>query len=458
MSTENQSQAIESPISAASGVEAFCQEANGVTEANKEARRSFLKTTAAAGAVGATAPFLNRSVHAAGSDIIKVGLVGCGGRGNGAAQNAMKADPGCRLTAMAEVFYNRLEDGKKLLSKTLGEQYAVPDDQTFSGWDCLEKILATDIDVVILATPPGFRPAQMEAAVEAGKHVFCEKPVAVDPVGVRRVMAASEKAKEKGLSVVSGLCWRYDLGVKATIEQIHSGAIGNIVSIQENYLASTLWHRTSKPDWTPMHKQVANWLYYSWLSGDHIVEQFIHSLDKAMWLNHDEAPVKCYALGGRQVRTGEEYGDVYDHFSVVYEWANGTRCYAATRQMEGCFNETEDYVFGTEGTARILANTIKGKVDWRYTGDKPSMYDLEHVALMNAIRRNEPINNGEYMSKSTLMAIMGREAAYSGQLITWDQMMNSELKLGPDNVTDWGDAPKVEVRMPGRYRFNDDEI
>ncbi|MFN7292935.1 MAG: Gfo/Idh/MocA family protein [Pirellula sp.] len=418
-------------------------------------RRSFLKTTLAAGSATAglsSSTFLARSAHAAGSDIIKVGLVGCGGRGSGAAKDAMTADPGCRLTAIADVFYERMNDGKKNLSKTLGDQYAVTDDQSFSGWECLNQILATDIDVVLLATPPGFRPAQMEAAVKAGKHVFCEKPVAVDPVGVRRVMAASEMAKERGLSVVSGLCWRYDLGVKATMEQIFSGAIGEIVTIQENYLTGTLWSRVPKPEWTPMHNQVLNWLYYRWLSGDHIVEQFIHSLDKAMWLHNDVPPVKCYGTGGRQVRTEEKFGDIYDHFAVVYEWEDGTRCFAQTRQMSECFSETEDFVFGTKGTAKILANSIKGETNWRYEGNKPSMYELEHVALMNSIRRGEALNNGDYMSKSTLMAIMGREAAYSGQVITWKDMMESDMKLGPDDIA-WGEAPEVAVPMPGRYRF-----
>ncbi len=417
-------------------------------------RRGFVKTGSALASAGLANSFLARSVHAAGSDIIKVGLIGCGGRGNGAAKNAMTADPGCRLTAIAEVFYDRMVDGKTQLQRSLGNQYQVTDDQCFSGWECLEQILKTDIDVVILATPPGFRPAQMEAAVDAGKHVFCEKPVAVDPVGVRRVMAASAKAKEKGLCVVSGLCWRYDLGVKATMEKILSGAIGEIISIQENYLTGTLWSRNSKPEWTPMHRQVLNWLYYRWLSGDHIVEQFIHSLDKAMWLHNDVPPVKCYGTGGRQVRTSEIYGDIYDHFAIVYEWEDGTRCFATTRQMSGCFNETEDFVFGTEGTARVLANRISGKVNWKYTGEKPSMYDLEHVALMNAIRRNEPINNGDYMCKSTLMAIMGREAAYSGQVIKWEDAIKSDLKLGPDKAT-WGEAPAVEIPMPGTYRFVD---
>ena len=261
-------------------------------------RRTFLKTSVATTAIVGTESFLNRSVHAAGSDIIKVGLVGCGGRGMGAAKDNMSADAGCRLTAIAEVFYDRMESGKDQLRKTIGSQYEVPEEQCFSGWEALDKILQTDIDVVLLATPPGFRPAQMEAAVKAGKHVFCEKPVAVDPPGVRRVMAASAIAESKGLCVVSGLCWRYDYGVKATIEKILSGAIGELISIQENYLTGTLWIRTPKPEWTPMHNQVLNWLYYKWLSGDHYVEQFIHSLDKAMWLHNDVPPVLCYGTGG----------------------------------------------------------------------------------------------------------------------------------------------------------------
>lgn len=417
-------------------------------------RRDFLKNSVTAGAAtGLATSFFQRSVHAQGTDIIKVGLVGAGGRGTGAAKDAMDADSGCRLTAIAEITDDRLDGAKRNLKKSLGDRYAVPDSQCFAGWDAMKRLLETDINVVLLATPPGFRPMQMEAAVAAGKHVFCEKPVAVDPVGVRRVQAASEKAKEKGLSVVSGLCWRYDYGVKATIEKILGGAIGDIVAIQENYLAGTLWSREPKDDWTPMHNQVMNWLYYRWLSGDHIVEQFIHSLDKSLWLHNDIPPVLCYGLGGRQVRTDPEYGDIYDHFYVVYQWADGTKTFAATRQMPGCFNETEDYVFGTKGTARVLANEITGENPWKFTGEKPSMYYLEHVALMKSIRENKPINNGDYMCKSTLMAIMGREAAYSGEVIRWDDIKDSKMSLVPDTLA-WGDAPPVEIHQPGSYSFN----
>jgi myo-inositol 2-dehydrogenase / D-chiro-inositol 1-dehydrogenase len=418
-------------------------------------RRGVLQATAAAGTLATTTLF-SRTAHAAGSDIIKVGLLGCGGRGSGAASNAMGADSGARLTAIGDIFEPEAMRAKKTLSRALKDQYAVSDDQIFVGWDACERMLATDIDVILLCTPPGFRPAQMKASVEAGKHIFCEKPVAVDPVGVRSVMESSKKAAEKGLSLVSGLCWRYDLGVKATMERILDGAIGSIQTSQANYLASTLWLRDAAPDWTPMHVQVKNWLYYRWLSGDHYVEQFIHSLDKALWLRKDVPPVSCVGLGGRQVRTSPDYGDIYDHFYVVYEWADGSRTYAATRQMENCFNETEDYVYGVSGTAKLLAHEIQGANAWKYQykgeGPQPNMYDLEHVALFNSIRNSKPINNGDYMCKSTLMAIMGREACYTGKTVTWEQAMNSQQDLVPKSLK-WGEAPEVAVHSPGSYSF-----
>ena len=420
-------------------------------------RDALSKSLTAAASIGvATDTFLSRTAYAAGSDIIKVGLVGCGGRGNGAAKNAMSADPGCRLTAIGDIFDKRLLLGKDVLQRGLKEQFAVDDDHCFSGWDAFDKVLNSDIDVILLCTPPHFRPAQMAAAVKAGKHIFCEKPVAVDPTGVRSVMTSSKLAAEKGLSLVSGLCWRYDLGVLATMNRIHDGAIGRVLASQANYLTGTLWLRNREDDWTPMHEQVQNWLYYSWLSGDHIVEQFIHSLDKALWLRHDEPPVRCYGQGGRQVRTTSDYGDVYDHFSVVYEWADGSKTFATTRQMAGCFNEVQDFVYGTDGTAQILDHVIVSEKPWKYEyegkGKKPGMYDLEHVALFKSIRDGKPLNNGDYMCKSTLMAIMGREACYTGKTITWEQAMASEQALGPSSYA-WGTAPEVALKNPGTYEF-----
>jgi predicted dehydrogenase len=395
-------------------------------------------------------------VHAAGDDTLKVALIGCGGRGSGAAQNAVNADPNAQLTVLCDIFPDQLERAKKTLSRALGNKYAVADDHCFSGFDGYKQVMETDVDVVLLCTPPHFRPAQLKAAVDANKHIFCEKPIAVDAPGVRSVLATSEEARKKKLSLVSGLCWRYDYGVRETMDRIKNGSIGDIVAIQENYLTSTLWHRGRKPDWSEMEYQVRNWLYFTWLSGDHIVEQFIHSLDKTMWLMNDEPPQKCFGLGGRQVRTDEDFGHVYDHFAVCYEWANGVKSFAYTRQMASCENEVEDYVLGTKGRAKVLAHEIEGPSAWKYPVEQkrknPSMYDIEHIELFAGIRAGNPINNGVYMSQSTLLAIMGREACYTGQTITWDQMMKSEVKLGPETYA-WGEAPKPTVAMPGQTKF-----
>ena len=417
-------------------------------------RRNFLKGTTAAAALGTMglASMAPAPVHAAGSDTLKVALIGCGGRGSGAAGNAMKADSNAKLTVLCDIFPDRIEGARRTLKNSLGEQFAVEEDHQFTGFDGYKQVMESDVDVVLLATPPHFRPMQLEAAIAAGKHVFCEKPVAVDAPGVRSVLETTRKAKEKNLSIVSGLCWRYDLGVQATIEKIQNGAIGDIVAIQENYLTGTLWHRGRKPEWSEMEYQIRNWLYFTWLSGDHNTEQHIHSLDKALWLNNDLPPVKCFGLGGRQVRTGEEYGNIYDHHAVCYEWATGVKTFSYTRQMRGCHNDVEDYVLGTKGKARVLANTIEGEQNWKFEGNKPSMYDLEHIALFAGIRDGNSLNNGVYMSYSTMLAIMGRMACYTGKDITWDAAMASEEKLGPTEYK-WGDAPAVEIAMPGITKF-----
>lgn len=424
-------------------------------ETGGSTRRSFLQASAVGG-VAMSSSLLSRTAFAGGTDTIRVGLIGCGGRGNGAAANAINADPSTVITSMGDMYEDRLNMAKSALGRQLKDRFQVKDDHGFHGWDAYQKVIESGVDVVILTAPPHFRAQHLEAAIQAGKHVFCEKPIATDMVGVRKVLELSELAKEKKLNLVSGLCWRYDLGVKATIEKIKEGAIGDIVAIQENYLTGTLWQRPRKEGWTDMHYQLANWLYFRWLSGDHINEQFIHSLDKSLWLHDDEPPVKCYGMGGRQCRTSPDFGDVYDHFYVVYEWANGTRTFAATRQMDGCFNETEDFVFGTKGTAKVLANEISGTTSWKYKyegeGNQPSMYDLEHVALFKAIREGKPINNGTYMCYSTMLALMGREACYSGKVVTWEQCMNSPQDFTPD-AYEFGPAPEVKVHQPGNYQF-----
>lgn len=416
-------------------------------------RRDFLKSSTAAVVAGSVATLAaSTPVHAAGSDTLKVGLIGCGGRGSGAALNAMRADKNAKLVAMADAFGDRLEQSRKGLSNQLQDQFAVDQDHMFVGFDAYKQVLASDVDVVLLCTPPHFRPAQLRAAVEAGKHIFCEKPVAVDPTGVRSVLETCEMAEKRGLNVVSGLCWRYDYGVRATMDRIKDGALGDIVAIQENYLTGALWHRGRQDSWSEMEYQMRNWLYFTWLSGDHIVEQHIHSLDKALWLMNDEPPAKCFGLGGRQVRTEDKWGHIYDHFAVCYEWANGVKTFAYTRQMSGCANDVDDYVLGTKGRAQILRNKIEGENPYQYEGPKPSMYDVEHQFLFKAIRDGKPINNGKYMSYSTLMAIMGREACYTGQSITWEQAMNSPQDLSPKDYA-WGDVNIPSIAIPGQTKF-----
>lgn len=421
-------------------------------------RRSFLKKSSMGAAAVASAATLNmgKFAHAAGTrETVRIGLIGCGGRGSGAIQNALNASPQNEVVGLCDMFEDRLNFCRKTLEAKKKDQTKVTDDTCFLGFDGYKKLLDTDVDVILLCTPPYFRPMQLKAAIEAGKHVFCEKPVAVDAPGVRSVLETTELAKKKGLSIVSGLCWRYDYMVKDLVGKIMDGYIGDITAIQENYLTGLLWQKNREKDWTEMHYQLKNWLYFHWLSGDHIAEQHIHSLDKAMWLMGDTPPMKAYGCGGRQTRTDARFGNVYDHFAVCYEWANGVKTFAYCRQQGGkIFRETDDHVYGTNGRAKILGNQIimNDKVAYKYEGERPNMYDVEHVALFDGIRNDKPINNGVYMSYSTLMAILGREVCYTGQQITWDQMMKSENKLGPDKL-EFGDIPVPEVAMPGQTKF-----
>ncbi len=419
-------------------------------------RRSFLKGSTAAVVGGSLVATLgaSRAAHAAGDGTLKVGLIGAGGRGSGAARNAVNADPNVKLTAVADLFPDRLEQSLKMLKKPLGDKFAVTEETAFSGFDAYKHVIDSGVDVVILAEPPHYRPSHLRYAIEQGKHVFCEKPVAVDAPGIRSVLETAALAKEKDVSIVSGLCWRYDQGVRETIKRIQDGAIGDVTSIQSNYLTGTLWHRGDKPEWSEMEYQNRNWYYFTWLSGDHIAEQFIHSLDKAMWLNGDVPPVKCVGLGGRQVRTDEKWGNIYDHHAVCYEWATGVKCYAYTRQMKGCKNNVEDYIQGTKGTSLVLKHQITPDSgdSWKFEGKKPSMYDHEHVELFQGIRSGNHLNNGQYMCYSTMLAIMGRMACYTGQEVTWEMAMNSQQDLSPAKY-EWGDNPVQPVAMPGVTKF-----
>jgi predicted dehydrogenase len=394
-----------------------------------------------------------RSAHVGGSDMLKIGLIGCGGRGTGAAGNALTADPHCQLVAMGDTFADRLEGSLKSLKgqKELAERVKVDKDHQFVGFDAFQKVIDSGVDVVLLCTTPHFRPQHLQAAIAANKHVFCEKPVAVDAPGVRSVLATTAEAEKKKLSLVSGLCWRYDTGVRETMKRVLDGAIGDVVAIQETYLTGSLSHRDRLPEWTEMEYQVRNWYYFTWLSGDHNVEQHVHSLDKAMWTMHDEPPVSAWGLGGRQVRTDpKSFGDIYDHHAVVYQWENGVRAFAFTRQQQGCFNDVNDVILGTKGQASVLKHRITGANPWEFKGKKSNMYVAEHEAFFQSIRSGVPINNGRYMAQSTMLAILGRMVDYSGQQITWEQAIQSPQVLAPKEYT-WNAEPPTLPGPDGKY-------
>lgn len=438
-------------------------------QSNGTSRRDFLKTSAVVGGTVAAGLSLSRGAHAAEDNTLKVGVVGCGGRGTGAVVNALKADPNTKLVAMGDAFEDRLTNSLNSLKNNaaVGERIAVDPENIYTGLDAYKGVIASGADVIILTTPPQFRPEHLRACVEAGKHTFVEKPVAVDAKGVRSVLETCKKAKEKNLNIVSGLCWRYDTKVKATMDRILSGDIGDVVSIEVRYLAGKLWTRPAQEGDTEMMTQVRNWYNFAWLSGDFQVEQHVHSLDKALWAMGDVPPIACYGLGGRLVRTEQPaYGDIYDHGAAVFEYPNGKKVYYFGRQMNGCFGGTKDEFIGTKGTACVLndfaTRDYNGETTWSFNRQpreilrslpSGSMYDLEHVALFNAIRSGDTINNGEYMSYSTLLGIMAREVAYTGQRITWDEMMNSQkdMTLDPANYSWDADPVLMPLDAEGHY-------
>lgn len=419
-------------------------------------RRGFLKNSAAT--LATTAIVAN--AHAAGSDVLRIGLIGCGGRGTGAAAQALHADSNVKLTTMGDAFEDRLQFSLASLKKdpAIADKIDVKPEQCFVGFDAYKQVIA-NVDVVLLTAPPHFRPLHLQAAVDAGKHVFAEKPVAVDAPGVRKVLEICEQARKKNLSIVSGLCLRYDRGFQETMLRIHDGVIGDVTAIQANDLRGPIWVKPRQPDWTDMHWQMRNWYYFTWLSGDFNVEQHVHFLDVAAWIMKDTYPVKAVGMGGRQQRTGPEFGNIYDHHSVVYEYAGGTKLFAWCRQQPRCKNEISAAVMGSKGTGLINENKDglrltghKGDALWRYQGQHKNMYQVEHDLLFAAIRNGKPINNGEYMSKSTLLAIMGRMATYTGQTITWDMALNSKEDLTPPKY-EWGPIATPEIAVPGKTKF-----
>ncbi len=426
-------------------------------------RRDFVKTTVGAsiGTAAVGAGLLNSlsavagTANAGGADEIKIGLVGCGGRGTGAATQALNADPGVKLVAMADAFGDHLQASLSRLRSHAGDRVTVTPETSFVGFDAYQKLIATDVDVVLLATPPVFRPMQLAAAVKAGKHVFCEKPMAVDGPGVRSVLASAQIAREKKTSLVSGFCWRYASHMRDTFAQLHDGGVGTIRAVQCNYNTGPLSDMARKPEWSDMEWQLRNWKAFNYLSGDHVVEQAVHAIDWISWA-FGAAPLRAYAVGGRAARSGEWTGNMFDHFGINYEFENGGRGFHMCRQIANCSSDNTGFVMGEKGNCVVNPWTkiclIDGENPWRWRGQTNDMYQQEHDELFASIRSGDPMNDGEWMARTTLMGIIGREAAYTGRTIEWDAMLNSEKSYTPA-VWDWTEMPFPPVPVPGVTEF-----
>lgn len=424
----------------------------------KTSRRDFIKITGTAGIGGAVAmgmglPQVISSLNI--DDELRVGLVGCGGRGTGAAIQALNADSNTVLYAVCDIFQDRMNEAVKAAQSKHDKRVQVDDKRKFKGFDGYLKVIES-VDVVILATTPYFRPVQLEACIEAGKHVFYEKPVAVDAPGIRKIIAASKKAKEKNLSLVSGLCFRHEYTKQALFERILKGEIGD-VKVANAIRYGGYWHEPEQnSDWTEMEYKIRNWYYFDWLSGDFNVEQFVHSMDMISWALNDEIPVKAIGSGGRQQRTDQRYGNIYDHFSTSFEYEDEKRVFTSTRQQKDVSGKDSVEIYGTIGNGYYKGNThkITGENEWKFNDENNNMFQEEHDFLFDSIRNDKGANDAERAANSTMMAILSRMVAYSGKSIMWDEAINSEKSLGPEaeEVTKDLKYDEVPVPIPGKTK------
>ncbi|EMI17555.1 oxidoreductase domain-containing protein [Rhodopirellula maiorica SM1] len=423
-------------------------------------RRGFLKgggMMLAGGAIAGAELGVARAAHAFGSDAIRIGLVGCGKRGTEATLDALSTHGGeVKLVAMADVFENNLQSAYRSIKGKHASRVDL-EDRRFVGLDAYKNVMASDADVVILATPPGFRPLHFDAAVQAGKHVFMEKPVATDAVGVRRVLATNQIAIEKGLSVAVGLQRRHEVRYRQCVQRIQDGAIGEIVFARAYWNGSGVWVRPRSAEQTELEYQLRNWYYFNWLSGDHIVEQHVHNLDVINWLMGSH-PIEAQGQGGRQLRDGIDHGQIFDHHMVEYSYASGTRMLSQCRHMQGCRTTIGEFVHGTQGSADI-ANAIlrdsRGNMIWQSdvtTRRGQNGYSQQHADWFAALRRGETLSEGEYGAHSTMTAIMGRMATYSGKVVRWDDAINSNIELADTSAMhSLADAAPVTPDADGRY-------
>jgi predicted dehydrogenase len=389
---------------------------------------------------------------------LKLAVVGCGGRGTGAVSQALRADENVKLVAMADAFEDRLETAYGSLSKMFdSSKLAVSQTKKFVGFGSYKKAI-DEADVVILATPPGFRPQHFEYAVSQGKHIFMEKPVATDVAGIKKVLAAAKTAKEKNLNVVVGLQRHYQKSYEEAYKRIQEGAIGNIVSGQVYWNGGGVWVRPRQEEWTEMEYQMRNWYYFNWLCGDHILEQHIHNIDVANWFIGGH-PIKAQGMGGREVRNGKEHGQIFDHHFVEFEYANGAVISSQCRHQKGCMNRVSETFQGTLGTVNTSGGnksqlkSYSGENIYKHNGeDDKNPYQVEHDRLFASIRSGGVINNTEYGASSTMTAILGRMATYTGNVVTWEDAMNSSHKLVPDEDSlTWNSIPPAIRDAQGNY-------
>jgi len=422
---------------------------------NLSTRRNFVKTssTLSVGSLIAS-PHILKAVK--NDSVIKVGLVGIGGRGSGAAAQAMNADPNVALTAIGDLFADRIKLRSRILKARGRDKYQVTDETTFTGFDAYKKVIDSGVDVVILTTPPAFRPQHLEYAVEKGVHCFFEKPVAVDAPGVRKVIELAKKAKSKNLSFMSGFCWRHHKPKQEVFGKILDGSIGQVNAMYSTYNGGEVWKKKREEAWGDLEAQSRNWNAHLWLSGDSIVEQAVHCIDMMQWAMGEKLPTHAEGSGGRQVYNDmDKYGNIYDHFAVVYQWENGSRGYHFSRQQNGTAGSYELELFGNKGfcSAKNRHLIDAGENSWRYRGENNDMYQAEHNTLFQSIREGNPFNDGERAAHSTMVAILGRMVAYSGQKITYEDALNSKEALVPSNMSWDMDLPVPPPPTPGVSRF-----
>lgn len=419
-------------------------------------RRTFIQSTAATSAITALMATGNYA-FAQGSNRLKVGLVGCGGRGTGAAVQALSADPETVLTAMGDVRRSQIESSIMRIKKedAVANRVMVEEAHRYEGLDAYLKVLDSGIDVVLFASPPGFRPREIVAGLAAGKHIFAEKPMGTDPVALRMAWDAIKKSAGRKTAFLSGFCWRYDPAHREYFKRIHEGAIGQIRHVHSTYLTSPV--KPMPPAESRLagvgdvEWQISNWYNFVWLSGDGLVEQACHSVDKILWAFKDVPPVRATATGGRTIPNNQ--GNIYDHITVFYEWADGTRATMAQRQIEAPYTDNSDYMAGSSGFGTIKGGRVSIQTDkkWRYDGENRNMYQVEHDEFFASIRKGTPIDNAERMARSTLVGIMGRMAAYTGREITWEHMLRSQDSLFPDPLVWDKPLPLPPFATPGRY-------